>query len=244
MIIINKLIGILKPFSIIIFLCLGICSVTIAQDTLQNAQSLRDDNKLENAISLLSIYTKNNPEDWKGWELLAETYYWTGDHKKAIATYKHIIPKFLNLPHLNFGLSQTLIATKRFKEAKNALKIFLEVWPNHPEALYISSTLYYWEGKYKKAKNLLISALKNSPNNQDVEDLLHKISALTGSVFDLRAKYMEDDQPINQSYSSINYSQILSALLQPSFQMMYQKFDISNDNINIPGIYLWNRSLI
>lgn len=71
---------------------------------------------------------------------------------------------------------RTLMDNEKFAEAESQASLLLEQYPNDIDVQMLMAHVYYREGKYEAARDLLVKIEKQAPNSQDAADLRGALS--------------------------------------------------------------------
>lgn len=133
-------------------------------------------NKLEEVLKIA-------PNNYDALTTLGWSYYRTGDFPKAIDTFKKAlaINVYLADPYLGLGLSY--YENKNIKEAKDAIGIAIDIYPDYAMTDNVKEVLrkdddwadlysrfgwsYYYKGLFDKASNMFAANLNNDRNSSD-----------------------------------------------------------------------------
>ena len=108
-------------------------------------------------------------------QLLAETYLASGQHEKAIKTYRQIVENEPFNIKARISLADLLSWTKRYDESINGYKEVLELDPTNMEARKKMAQVYYWKGDLENAELAYKEIIKINPEEKDVYTSLGEI---------------------------------------------------------------------
>lgn len=216
-------------------------SLSYGQDTLQIAEQLRNKNDFKGAINLLKSYCKSVQENSTAFEMLAETYYWSGQYDDASSQYRQIILEFENMDSLYLTLAKVYMADQQLLEAEKSLEKFFESDYLSAEAYYLMAVLNYWDGQFAVSKINLSSALELSPGYHDARSLRLYIDQLLAHKFEIKNQYSDDSQPYGFNTTELRYDKYVSDLIQPGLDVKSGLYRLRSDKELIPNVNIRNR---
>jgi len=217
-------------------------SQTYGQDTLQIVEQLRSKNDFQGAINLLNSYCKSELANSIALQMLAETYYWSGQYDAASSQYQQIILEFENMDSLYLTLAKVYMADQQLLEAEKSLEKFFESEYLSAEAYYLMAVLNYWDGQFAVSKINLSRALELSPGYHDARSLRLYIDQLLAHKFEIKNQYSNDSQPYGFNTTELSYDKYVSDLLQPGLDVKADFYRLRSDKEFIPSVNIRNRS--
>lgn len=122
-------------------------------------------------VGKLEQRMKQNPKDAKGWNMLARSYIYLREYKKAVGAYEKLVQLVPNHPQILSDYADVIGVTQGGSlkgKPHELLQKALTLDPNNLKALWLSGTYYYQQKEYKRAIQLwqrLQTMLK--PNTED-----------------------------------------------------------------------------
>jgi len=108
-------------------------------------------------------------------QLLAETYFASGQHDKAIEAYQKILSKNKNDIEARMKLAQLLSWIKNYDDSIVEYNRILDIEPNNLQALRELAEVYKWAGNIEQAVSIYKKILNFYPNEKDVNILLAEV---------------------------------------------------------------------
>jgi uncharacterized protein (TIGR02996 family) len=168
------------------------------QDTLAQAQRLRDAGNFAGAVELLRVQIAQNPGNGEAARLLAQTLYWLKDIPGARAAYETALVRHPEDTTLRLQYARMLAETGEHARARGLLAPLLGISATRAEAETLMGMLAYWEGDLSGARNLFIGALQANPNQEEARRQLREILASTAPWFRVSSGGWHDNQPLNR----------------------------------------------
>ena len=131
--------------------------LTPATGSKNHASQGTDENlpaEFDEMVAGLAARLEQQPDDLKGWQMLARSYAVLGDHAKGVQTYNQMLAQFGEQPPLIFDFAEFLAKTNDGKLAglpSILLKHLLNADPNHQNALFMLGIAAKEQGEYNTA---------------------------------------------------------------------------------------------
>jgi thiol-disulfide isomerase/thioredoxin len=138
-------------------------------------QKLKSSYENKNIESILVQKQNKSPEFFEPNFSLANFYYSNSNFKSSSEFYRNAFnSKEENSPKKSeslFLLGISLMQEKKFSESSSVLQLFLEMFPAKKEdkIFFCLGVSYFFEGKKKEAKEVLLKAKNFSKTNQELE---------------------------------------------------------------------------
>jgi len=195
------LIHILKIQHIVIFLSLLILSGKVTGqvpfDTLKQAQSLKDQGQVKEAMKLLTGFYHYHPDDFYTNWIYAQAAFKDRKYKLSKELYLKAITISPADASLQLDFAKSLLFMGNIKMAAEYINRCTEIDPDNPEPWYYLASIDYWQGDNKRALSLLDNILFHVPNYTPARQLKDEILLKISPWLSLGGTYSSDDQPMN-----------------------------------------------
>lgn len=124
------------------------------------------DNSIEELVARAEGHLAANPEDGRGWDVLAPIYYRMGRYNDAVVAYRSAIRLQGSSVPRELGLGEAIAANAGgtiTTEAQDALERALVLEPQNPQAQFLLATALAQEGKTAEASHAWQSMLAGLP---------------------------------------------------------------------------------
>lgn len=120
------------------------------------------DSSMQELVARAEGHLAANPEDGRGWEVLAPIYFRMGRYNDAVVAYRNAMRLQGVTAARQIGLGEAIAANSGgmiTTEAQAAFERALEIEPDNPKARFLLATGFAQEGRNKEAEGLLRSML-------------------------------------------------------------------------------------
>jgi hypothetical protein len=169
------------------------------QNTLSEAQSLRDAGSFGAAAELLRLELAKRPDDGDAARLLGQTLYWMKDISGARAVYENALDRHPEDSTLQLQYARMLVETADVARARELLIPLLKIPTARAEAEEILGTLAYWKGDLTGARRHFLSALDANPKQEKAQQQLREILITTAPWLRISSNLWRDDQPFHRA---------------------------------------------
>ena len=145
--------------------------------------------EIERMVAALAARLEKNPDDPKGWSMLARSYHAMGRFPEASAAYARIGPELHRDPGLLAGYADALASSANGNlegEPSRLVEEALKLDPNHPTALALAAMAAYKRHEVNEAarywQHLLTLLPPGSEDARWVANALNEIGAAPGNV--------------------------------------------------------------
>lgn len=185
------------------------------QDPLREAQRLRDNGHLAQAIELLDRRLAQNPADVEAARMRAQTLYWLKDFEQARSSYAAALQQHPRHEPLRVEYARMLAETGDRPAAK-ALLEHLRGDPLSAEAAALLGTILYWDGDLTGAKRMFLDAVRIDPTQREAARQLREIEVMSSSWVRIAPAVWHDDQPLDRTGVAVEAGWFLTPLLSLS----------------------------
>ncbi len=165
-------------------------------DTLEKVKQLRDQDRLEEALSLLELYEKSHPNDLNTLWLYAQTAVWHGDHFLSSALYEKALKLYPNHRGLVLDYANQLMGEGALHKAARLLEESYSTLPGDREIGEYLGTVYYWQLRYREAESVVSELVRKDSSNQNARQLLIRIRQDQSPVVSTGCQVLSDDQKL------------------------------------------------
>ena len=138
---------------------------------------------IEELVSRAEGHLAANPQDGRGWEVLAPIYFRIGRFDDAAAAYRHAIRLLGATADREIGVGEALAAASDGVisiEAQEALQRALVLEPHNMRARYLIASGLFQEGKTGEAEHLLAGMLRDAPPDSPWRNVAEQALAAIG----------------------------------------------------------------
>lgn len=150
----------------------------------QGVQEARGEQNIEALLAEAEAHLESNPDDGRGWDVVAPIYMRIGRLPQAATAYRNAIRLLGSSSVRQAGLGQALFAIAGgtvTPEARGAFQAVLEFEPQNPYASYFIALALAQEGKQDEALLAFRAIAANSPSDAPwMPPVLQQIQRLTG----------------------------------------------------------------
>jgi len=182
---------------IIVITFISLSFSVLGQNTLEQAKKKNQESKYNEALNLLVPYLETHKDLNSLW-LYGQTLHLAKKYKKSRKTYQEAISLFPNSDYLKLDYAAKLAEGQKFNEALAILTPYSDEGSYQLLALKKIATIYYWQGKYDRAKMTLDKAFKISSNEKELLALADKIAIAQKNWVEVDFSKYTDDQPQSQ----------------------------------------------
>ncbi len=142
------------------------------------------DNDITSLLTRVEAHLQSNPDDAKGWELLAPIYLRTGRYQDAATAYRHVIRVRGPSAELQSSLGEVLVAATQGVITSEALEAFrkaLALDKDQPKARFYLAIAAEQDGKLDEARAALKALLADAPDDAPWKALVQQeLARLSG----------------------------------------------------------------
>ncbi len=194
-------------------------------DSLNMARELLNNQKINQAISILRSCEKSHPNDVHVIRLHGQALYWSKDFDATRNYFRAAIERNPQLDILKLDYGRILFELHELPEAKINLNEYLTATPGDTETQIMLGAIAYWQGKRpKKSLQHLFAVQSVYPDNQRTRDLIKEIRQNTSPYLKINATNYSDSQPLQVFQTHIETGFYQSAWFQPSIQFQNRMF--------------------
>ena len=185
------------------------------QGLLHEAQRLRDNGQLVQALELLDRRLAQNPADVEAARMRAQTLYWLKDFEQARSSYAAALQQHPRHEPLRVEYARMLAETGERLAAKALLEPVRGA-PLSADAATLLGTILYWEGDLAGAKRLFLDAVRIDPTQREAARQLREIQVVSSSWVRLAPAVWHDDQPLDRMGVAVEAGWFFTPLLSLS----------------------------
>jgi hypothetical protein len=219
----------IKPSLLLLLLLINYCTFSQSQgfyDSLTMARELLDNQKINQAISILRSCEKSNPNNVHVMRLYGQALYWSKDFDATRNYFRAAIERNPQLDILKLDYGRILFELHELPEAKIILSEYLTTTPGDTETHLMLGAIAYWQGNRPKTSFQHLFAVQSAyPDNQQARDLIREIRQNTSPYLKINAAKYSDSQPLQVLQTLIETGFYQSAWLQPSIQFQNREFE-------------------
>lgn len=194
-------------------LALPLPSGSGCQDSVRDAQRLRDAGRLTEALKLLDESLLRQPDDVEAQRLRAQTLYWLKDFAAARAGYAAALQGHPEHAALRVEYARMLAETGDRRGARALLEQAVRSEPVSADAEALLGTILYWDGDLTGARRLFLQALRRNPGQQDAARQLREIQVMSSGWLRLAPAKWHDDQPLDRTGIAVEAGGFVTPLL-------------------------------
>lgn len=211
-------------------------------DTLDKAKNLIADQRISEAVILLTQLEKQNKGDEDVIILLSQALYWNQDFDNFLKYYKKTIKSYPQSENLKIHFGRILFELNHLDEAKKILTSYAEANPRDVENNILLATIAYWQGDPPQiALEFLENVLDQYPTHKEALALRKEIAISTAPRLNFTTSLYSDSQPLQALINTVELSNYYSSWLQPSVLFQNRNFNQADPTL---FFQLSNKSII
>ncbi len=207
---------------------------------LELARQAASEGGFAKAIELLQKEEKQHPHDVNVQQLLAHSYYWSGNLKMAELIFEKTIAAHPEQKALHLDYGRMLFEIKKYEDAKTHLLAYLNSDPSNAEALLNLGYIHFWNEEYKTAEGYFKKLLVLFPGQAEAVVMMEKIQAIQSVYIDLFGNYNTDSQPFTFYKPTVSVSKYWNKWLHPFINGSAYFFDVDSGGKQAQLIELGN----
>lgn len=166
-----------------------------------HADLLIQNNKRDEAISLLRTFAQRHPADGQAQAELALALLRSAQTEEAMKVFQHIPEKQLT-PQIRFAYAQALNVSGRFSDARRQLEAAVKAEPEYAEAWQLLALTQEELGNNQEAKKIYHNLLQADPDNRSARLFLLRLLLQNDEMEAVVATVMEAQDPLHFSVAA------------------------------------------
>jgi len=208
-------------------------------DSLNTANELLNERKINEAILILESCEKAHPNNIHVIRLHGKALYWSKDFEATNNYFRASIAGNPQHSILNFDFGKILFELYRLNEANIYLSEYLLTSPENVETRIMLGKIAYWQGKRPKESLAYFDAiLKDFPDNQDAIEMIEEVLINTSPYLKISSSRYNDSQPLTYLQANVEMGFFHSAWLQPKLEFQNRDF---GEGLNFQHFQLANK---
>lgn len=197
-----------------------------ASALLLKARLAAEQKDFDGALKIVEEVIATSTNDAEAWHYKGQfLLYGKADPDGASAAYQRAIAANPELAEVRVSLISILLARGNIKAAAGQVEELRKRQPGRPQTVYVDAQLAFYEGNYKKARELTQQLLKFAPDSIQVLQLAGALSLNSGALLDaerMLSKALQEypnlpvaRQLLARTYLRLNQTPKALAVLQP-----------------------------